>query len=131
MVTNLSVTLRKAAKRRMNNRLDNLFSPEKLRKRWEKKPESEAQSEAEWKEKMENRPVRDEFTRISKEILASCRGEKRQQVMAQLLRNIQTDLDRLDAEKATGQETDVFSVIDRIQQLEDLLAAYLADQREL
>ncbi len=60
----------------MNNRLENLFSPDKLKERWEKKSISGRPSIAQWKARMVQTPIQDELTGVSKEILSVVKGKK-------------------------------------------------------
>jgi hypothetical protein len=117
----------------MNDRLENLFSPDKLKKRWEKKSTSGRPSIAQWKARMEKTPIQDELSGVSKEILSAVKGEKRQKVLTMLLDDIKKKMERLDSSKQEdiSQEAEIFALIDQIQQMEDLIEAYLGDQRDL
>ncbi len=117
----------------MNDRLENLFSPDKLKKRWEKKTASGQPSIAQWKALMEKTPIQDELSGISKVILTSVKGEKRQKVLTMMLDDIKKKTETLDLSNRDDnpQETEIFMLIGQIQQMEDLIEAYLGDQREL
>ncbi len=117
----------------MNDRLESLFSPDKLKKRWENKSASGRPSIAPWKARMEKTPIQDELSGVAKEILSAVKGEKRQKVLTMMLDDIKMKMDALDSSKQEdiSQETEIFQLIDQIQQMEDLVEAYLGDQREL
>ncbi len=117
----------------MNNRLENLFSPDRLNKRWEKKTTSGRPSIAQWKAQMEKTPIQDELSMLSKEILTWVKGEKRQKVLTMMLDEINKKMESLNQSSRDDvpQDAEVFQLIDQIQQMEDLIEAYLGDQREL
>ncbi|MCG8637866.1 MAG: hypothetical protein MI863_28835 [Desulfobacterales bacterium] len=82
---------------------------------------------------MEKTPVQDELSGIAGEILDTVKGEKRQKVLTMLLDDIKAKMEDLDSAKQEdiSQEAEVFQLIGQIQQMEDLIEAYLGDQGEL
>lgn len=117
----------------MNDRLDNLFSPEKLKKRWSTPKPQAKPSPAQWKARMAQASIPEELDRISGQIRSFVRGETRQAVLEKMLGQVRSDLEVLVAGRKEGPvaEADVFAVIDRIQQMEELLEAFLADQGDI
>jgi len=108
----------------MNKRLEKIFSPEKLREKWRKKPASETNKiqSTDFKKKAD---IQDEFTRISHLILDKYNGDKRE-ILKILLNDIKKGLDEV---AATGNENSQstasgFAVIEQINQLEDLIEAF-------
>lgn len=117
----------------MNDRLERLFAPEALKKRWETKPGRKAPSAAHWKTQMESTPLGDALSGVSRDILSCIKGEKRQKVLSAMLESIRLRLDELASpdREDPPQDAEVFAVIGEIQQMEDLIEAYLGDQGEL
>lgn len=117
----------------MSQELDSLFSPEKLNKRWTRQGEPDRNEEAGWKEALEATPVLEALSRISTRIMTVCGTEKQRKVMGVMLSEIRSDLagmDARDSEDPPGAD-EVFALIGKIQQMEDLLTAYMESAKVL
>jgi hypothetical protein len=108
----------------MNERLEKLFSPEKLREKWKTKPASKAaKSQTSGLKKISD--VKDVFNRVSSLILNKYEDDKRN-VLKILLDNIEKDLDEFVATcRENNQSAEAgFAVLEQIHQLEDLIEAF-------
>lgn len=117
----------------MNDKVENLFSPEKLEKRWQRPSRQGGGADDQWQARMATASVLDAFTTLSESIRDSAKGERRQKVISAMLTEIRAGLEEVygrDAE-ASGRESEVFAIITGIQKVEDLLEAYLGDQGDL
>ena len=108
----------------MNERLETLFSPERLRKRWENKEHPQALEIKNVKLKTTN-DIEPVFKMIHDEILKEYDGEKKE-VLEIMLADIKKGIDRFAAgnHNEGNHAGEGFAVIDQIHQLEDLLDAF-------
>ncbi len=111
----------------MSKQLDSLFSPEKLNQRWSNPRTPEQDDKNGWHKDLESTQVKEALALIATEILKNCKAAKHKKVMGTVLSDIQTDVAQMedpDRENPPGPD-EVFSVIDKIQQMEDLLDAFM------
>ncbi|MCG8615497.1 MAG: hypothetical protein MI802_04725 [Desulfobacterales bacterium] len=117
----------------MNDRVENLFSPERLEKRWQRPSKSKSSEGADWQTRMAATGAQTAFNTLSKDILKVVKGERRKKVIAAMLEALETGLAGVyqnDGESPV-QDEDILAIIMEIQKLEDMLEAFLGAQGDL
>ncbi|WP_035240870.1 hypothetical protein [Desulfobacter vibrioformis] len=117
----------------MDNRLETLFSPERLEKRWAGPIDQKDQPATQWHVRMETASVPDALSSLSGEILTAVKAGHRQQVLSAMLAKIRVAAQavfRPDRDPPV-QDDEVFALVNEIQQLEDMVEAYLSAQGDL
>jgi len=117
----------------MNDRVETLFSPEKLGKRWQRPAEPKPSDSADLPGQVTAKGLEEAFTTVSKAVVNVVKGERRKKVVAAMLGELQDGMAavcRGDG-KSPVQDEEVLAMIMKIQKLEDMLEAYLGAQGDL
>lgn len=116
----------------MNDRLDQIFSVERLNQRWQKKADTREQASPAHAPEAET-DVMKLYSNVRNDILTWCKLPDRERILTLMLDNIKTQLDAVASPDGQDSPPEEFlpGIIEQIQDVESVVEAYLMIDRQV